>query len=221
MRRRTILTLAGLIVGPAWGAEKRSALAAPLVVVIVGAPGSGKTIQAGLLARRYGLPSIAVADLLRAGLGKRRGEPVELAAGVASGDLAGDELANNLVKTRITQRDASNGFILDGYPRTAEQARFLDDHLQSQGWPKPRVVVLNVADDVVRRRLAARGRVDDRPEWIERRLQEFHADFEFLSQWYTADNLLSVDAGQSIPQVERQVVNAVEEAMARRSFAVR
>jgi adenylate kinase len=123
----------------------------PLNIVLIGPPGSGKGTQAARIARRYRLPHIATGDILRQAV--RDDTPLgrEVAATLASGALVSDELIASLVKARLQQPDVSGGFLLDGFPRTVEQAAFLDS-LQ----PDLAIVHIDVPDDEILRRLSTR-----------------------------------------------------------------
>ena len=104
----------------------------PLNLVLIGPPGSGKGTQAVRLARRYRVPHISTGDILRQAV--RDDTPLgrQVAATIASGALVGDELISSLVAERLTRRDTDQGFLLDGFPRTLNQAHLLDklrDHL--------------------------------------------------------------------------------------------
>jgi adenylate kinase len=123
----------------------------PLNLVLVGPPGSGKGTQAVRIARRYGVPHISTGDILRQAV--RDDTPLgrEVAATMAGGALVSDELISSLVKARLRQPDAAGGFLLDGFPRTIEQATFLDT-LQ----PDLAVVHIDVPDEEIIRRLSSR-----------------------------------------------------------------
>jgi adenylate kinase len=122
-----------------------------LNIVLIGPPGSGKGTQAVRIARRYSLRHISTGDILRQAV--RDGTPLgrEVAATMATGALVSDELISSLVKARLQQPDVAAGFLLDGFPRTVEQAAFLDT-LQ----PDLSVIDIDVPDDEIVRRLSTR-----------------------------------------------------------------
>ena len=102
-------------------------IAPPKVILLVGPPGSGKTTQARFLAKRYGIPAISMSDLLKKQLSSRKDAVSKaLAVPIASGDLMPDEAAADLVDQAILSADHGRGFILDGFPNTAGQAKALD-----------------------------------------------------------------------------------------------
>lgn len=192
-----------------------------LVFVIVGPPGSGKTVQSRILGKKYKIPSISLSDLIKSEMGKRSQLADVLKIAVASGDLVNDEAANELIKTRALQSDAGRGFILDGYPATEAQAKFLDDLLKENDLPSPKVILLDAPDAVVTKRMVSRRRADDKPDIIASRLKQYHTDAGFLSDWYKKENVIRVDATGTVPQVAQQIDALIAEALAKRSFSPR
>src|SRR5690349_22310801 len=155
----------------------------PKIILLVGPPGSGKSTQAKVLAKKYGIPAITMSDLLKAEMGKKNHGSKDLTASVASGEMLTDDAAADLIRLRLLRADLSKGFILDGFPATAGQAKSLDRMLEEHQLPKPVVVVLDVPDDVLRKRMMARRRADDKPENVERRIGEFRSQAALLAGW--------------------------------------
>ncbi len=127
-----------------------------LNLVLLGPPGSGKGTQAKVLAERYRIPHISTGDILREEV--RRGTPLgrEVAAIMERGDLVPDKLVAGIILHRLDRDDCARGFILDGYPRTVEQAAILDDILAELGRTLERVILIGVPDEVIVRRMAGR-----------------------------------------------------------------
>ena len=105
----------------------------PINLVIFGAPGSGKGTQADLLASRLGIPKISTGDILRAAIREDTSLGEQAKAAMAAGDLVREEIVVQIVRERLSKRDADRGFILDGFPRTVSQARALDGILHGRG----------------------------------------------------------------------------------------
>lgn len=174
-----------------------------LCLILFGAPGSGKGTQAKLLTKALSLPHISTGDMLRESV--ERGDDLghEVRAILASGSLVPDEIVNALVAERSARKDCKCGFILDGYPRTVNQARIVDKMLTERG-VRTLVVHLKVDYNVIVDRLAARRlcpicgavsgvkpgepgtrtvcsldgaklvvRDDDRPDVVRKRLQNY------------------------------------------------
>ena len=123
----------------------------PLNIVLIGPPGSGKGTQAVRLARRYGVPHISTGDILRQAVRDETPLGLQVAATIASGSLVGDELISSLVAERLARRDTERGFLLDGFPRTLNQASVLEklrDELT--------VVHIAASDEEIVKRLSSR-----------------------------------------------------------------
>lgn len=199
----------------------QSRLGPSLVFVILGPPGSGKTVQSRLLGKRYKIPVIAVSDLIQSEMGKHSKLAGSLQVGIASGDLVNDEAANELVSTHLLGANTGRGFVLDGYPLTEPQARFFDDFLKSNGLPPPKVILLDVADETVKKRMLARRRVDDQPDIIDARIAQYRTDAQMLTKWYARENVLRVDAGKTVTEVAEQIDRLIEDALTPKSFGHR
>ena len=213
------LVIAAVVLSTILAAQSR--LGPSLVFVIVGPPGSGKTTQSQLLSKKYKIPSVSLSDLIKAEMGKRGKLADALKVSVASGDLINDDAANDLVKARILRADAGRGFILDGYPGTPAQARFLDGLLKENELSSPKVILLDAPDDVVTKRMLARRRADDKPDIIESRLKEYRTESDFLADWYKKENVLRVDATRPIGEVAQRIDALIQDALARKSFSTR
>lgn len=125
-------------------------------VVLVGAPGSGKGTQAGQISQRLGLAHVASGDLFReaASRGDELGQKVK--SYMEQGLLVPNDVTISMILERIERPDCAAGFILDGFPRTLEQAQALDQALGEKGKAIDRVVYINVSADELVRRLGGR-----------------------------------------------------------------
>lgn len=125
-------------------------------VVFLGAPGSGKGTQSSLLASQLGVPCFSTGDLLRSEARANTPDAFRLRQLLASGALVADELVCSAVAARLRRRDSQSGVILDGFPRTVEQAQFLDAVLDDMGWARPIVMHLDVSAEGLLKRLGGR-----------------------------------------------------------------
>ena len=125
-------------------------------VILLGPPGSGKGTQAALLIERLSVPQISTGDLFRKNIAEKTELGRKAQEYMAAGKLVPDELVLDMVKDRLTEADAADGFILDGFPRTIPQAEGLDRMLTEGGMKLDHVVVVNVADEEIVERLSAR-----------------------------------------------------------------
>lgn len=133
-----------------------AAVCPPLTIVLLGPPGSGKGTQAAQLSNTLGIPAISTGDMLRGecASGSALGRSVK--AILDSGRLVDDQTMNEVVAARLNGTDCAHGFILDGYPRTVQQAGFLNELLRSKDLPAPLVIHLDVELEEIRTRLARR-----------------------------------------------------------------
>lgn len=191
------------------------------VFILIGPPGSGKSVQAKRLSRQHKVPDVSMSALLQREIGRRTPTGRALASSLASGELVNDQAANDLMKARILRSDASNGFILDGYPSTAGQAKALDEFLQEHSFPKPIVVVIEATDEIIRSRMNSRGRADDEPQNIERRIREYRELGSFAENWYGAENTVRVDGAGSVDQVALSITQKIDETRSRKGLSVR
>jgi len=145
-------------------------------ILILGAPGSGKGTQGQILAERLGLPKITTGDLIRAAM--RDGTPlgVEAKKYYDDGKLVPDSVILSLIKDQLARPEAKQGAILDGFPRTAAQAELVDKTLAARGQRLNHILLLDVTEDELVRRMAQRGRTDDTPAVIANRQNSYQRD---------------------------------------------
>ena len=127
-----------------------------MVLLLFGPPGSGKGTQSRLITNWLAIPAISTGDMLRAEI--QGGTPLGKAARsiMASGGLVGDDLVNKMLAQRIAQPDCKSGFLLDGYPRTVQQAEYFDSLVTERGLPKPIILHLDVPMDALIGRMTSR-----------------------------------------------------------------
>ncbi|HLN00002.1 MAG TPA: adenylate kinase [Bryobacteraceae bacterium] len=127
-----------------------------MIILLFGAPGSGKGTQARFISESRGIPAISTGDMLRAECRAATVLGKAACAVLANGSLLDDATMNAIVARRLQQPDCSSGFILDGYPRTVPQATSLSQFLENAGLPEPTIVHLDVPDAVLVARLSSR-----------------------------------------------------------------
>jgi len=184
-------------------------------LLIMGPPGAGKGTQARRVAGHYGIPAISTGDMFRAM--KTSDTPLahQLRAIVDSGGLVSDEITNAVVAERLTESDCGAGFLLDGYPRTLQQAEALDDFLASSGQSLDAVIsLLADVDEVVDRllkRAEVEGRSDDTAETIRRRQAIYARETEpLLAIYRDRDLLVEVDGLGAVEDVSARLFAALD-----------
>jgi len=189
-------------------------------LLIVGPPGSGKGTQAVRLSEAYRIPAIATGDIFRHNIKTQTPLGVQVKAIIDAGDYVTDDLTNELVLSRLSEQDALDGFLLDGYPRTLAQVTYLDELLASRGQSLDAVIQL-VADkeEVVtrlRKRALEQGRTDDSEEAIRHRQDVYARETMPLIAVYRDRGLLiEVDALGPIDEVSTRI----SESLAAREIA--
>jgi adenylate kinase len=187
-------------------------------LLLIGAPGAGKGTQAEKLSAAYKIPAISTGDIFRHNVKNETELGKQAKAFMDRGEYVPDSLTNDLVRDRLSQADAKEGFLLDGYPRTAEQVVELDSILDAQGNSLDAVVQLTADTDEVVRRLLNRaieqGRADDTEDVIRRRLEVYEEQTAPLTSVYAGRGLLITVNG--LGEVE-EVTGRILEALAART----
>lgn len=178
-------------------------------LVLVGPPGAGKGTQAVVLAEKLGIPHISTGDLFRAHIADDSELGREVKSYLDTGKLVPDEVTNAMVKERLSEPDAADGFLLDGFPRNVGQAEVLGKMLGEIDHPLDAVVELKVDEDELVQRLLARGRADDTEGVIRQRLQVYRDETAPLLQYYS-DKLVTVDGVGSVEDVSARALDALK-----------
>ena len=179
-------------------------------IVLLGPPGAGKGTQAARIAERLNIPAISTGEIFRANmsegteLGKRAKEYME------RGEFVPDSVTNPMVKVRLSAPDTANGFLLDGYPRSVEQAHVLRDMLLDLGKSIDVVLEIQVDEDEVVERMLKRAqeqhRTDDTEPVMRHRLEVYHQQTEPVATYYVDQDLLEVvDGSGTIDEVTARI----------------
>ncbi len=184
-------------------------------LLLIGAPGAGKGTQAEKLSVAFSIPAISTGDIFRHNVKNETELGKQAKAFMDRGEYVPDSLTNDLVRDRLSQADAAEGFLLDGYPRTADQVAELDDILASQGTALDVVVQLTADSEEVVRRLLNRaleqGRADDTEDVIRRRLEVYAEQTAPLTDVYAGRGLLvTVDGLGEVDEVTSRILEAID-----------
>ncbi|EQA72722.1 AAA domain protein [Leptospira noguchii serovar Panama str. CZ214] len=161
----------------------------------MGPPGAGKGTQAKILCERLSIPQISTGDILRDAVKYQTAMGMEAKRYMDAGDLVPDSVVIGIIKDRIREADCKNGFLLDGFPRTVEQAEALDILLKNEGKSIDKAINLQVPDTELLKRLLSRaeieGRADDNEVTIKNRLDNYNKKTLPLLDFYAARKKLS------------------------------
>ena len=187
------------------------------VIIFLGPPGSGKGTQAEMLSKKLNFQHISVGDLLRENISNDTNLGKLAATYVDSGELVPDdliiELVNSSVQSLQNNKDSQfSGMILDGFPRTINQASSLDAKISDLGTRIKSVIYLDILDEKIINRLQARGRNDDKPDLIRNRLNVYRDQTEPLLGYYNEKKLLdSINGDQKMEDVNSSILNVITE----------
>lgn len=189
-------------------------------IVFYGPEGSGKGTQAKLLSNKLHWPILASGDLIRDAAANDKGIIGEVVRqALAEGKYVADSEMFVLWKWRLKEEDAKGEWIMDGFPRNIEQAKFLDDKLDKYGYKIDKVFYLNLTEEESYRRLLKRGRslhpgsneLHDSPERIKTRLEMYKAGEKDVLEYYRQKGvLIEINADQTIEQVHADIMRNIQ-----------
>jgi adenylate kinase len=180
-------------------------------LVFLGAPGSGKGTQAAILAEKLGIKAISTGGLLREAVRSETEVGRKVEEIMTAGDLVDDETMAEVVKERVQQLDEEDGFIFDGYPRNLAQADTFQRILQSREMELDAAILIQVPEEVLTRRLLARGRLDDTETAVSRRIELYGLETRPLIGYYESMGLLRrVDGSLEIDEVASSIMGQLE-----------
>lgn len=177
-------------------------------LVLVGPPGAGKGTQAAVLSEQLAVPHISTGDLFRANIGNSTPLGQKAKSYMDAGELVPDEVTNEMVRERLAEPDAQEGFLLDGYPRNTAQADVLGGILAENGMELTAVMRFDVGEEELVHRMLERGRSDDTEDVIRRRLAVYESETAPLLEYYK-DKVVTVDAMGSVDEITARAIEAL------------
>ncbi len=186
-------------------------------LLLIGAPGAGKGTQAQRIAEHFGLVHISSGDLLREHVAKGTSIGQTAQAYMAAGDLVPDSVVLDMLRKPVTAAAEGGGYVLDGFPRTVDQAKTAYDVAKDLGVSVQLSVHLDVAREALIDRIVARGltsgRADDTREVVERRLDVYEEHTRPLLEYYKQrERLIDVNGDRPVEEVTWSVVVQLQRA---------
>jgi adenylate kinase len=161
-----------------------------------------------VLSEKLGVPHISTGDLFRAHISNQTELGREVQEYLDSGELVPDAVTNEMVRDRLSQPDAVEGFLLDGFPRNVAQAAVLGEILAQDEQKLDNVLEFRIDEDVVVERLLARGRTDDKEDVIRHRQQLYRTETAPLLDYY-GPIVVSIDAVGDVNEVSERALRAL------------
>jgi len=187
-------------------------------IIFIGPPGVGKGTQSKRLVEYLRIPHLSSGDMLRQAV--EEGTEIGRAAQqyLSAGSLVPDDLVIQVLRDRLAASDCERGCLLDGFPRTAGQAKALSEMLEKTGRPLDAVIALRVDPDELVRRLAGRGRSDDKPDTVRARLKHYQDSTEPLLDYYDRQGLLiNIDGSGTQDEVFGRIKSALDRVARKRA----
>jgi len=203
-----------------------------LYIAILGAPAAGKSRQGKRISNSFGIPRFDLGDVLQdlveeaskkgsqsasarhkrsAASAQRYQRAREALEKLKAGELVSDDSLNALVASVVLSAEASNGFVLDGYPMTVAQAEFLDSILDTQGITSLKVLYLNIPDEESLKRMSERNRADYKRGFGEERLRSFRTMIGPIFDYYGDKTVIEIDATRSEQAIANEISSLLQD----------
>ena len=188
-----------------------------MILIFFGPPGAGKGTQANLIANHFNIPHLSTGDILRNKLLQEDELSTILKHVIDRGQLVSDDILNEIVSSRINEQDCLKGFVLDGYPRTKDQALFLNNILNSKNLKIDKIIDIDVDEKIIVKRIISRSktenRQDDKEEVIKTRISRYLSETKPLSDFYKSKYLsdyLVINGNQEIEKIAEDIVKIIK-----------
>ena len=183
-------------------------------IIFFGPPGSGKGTQAKILAKDLNILHLSTGDILRDKLKDRDSISIKLKDIMSSGNLVSDEILNEIIANKLMSEECSNGFILDGYPRTISQSEFLLSFFKRNSLIPDLIFDFKIDFKLVEERIMLRSkqeqRSDDNINVIKTRLNNFIEETYPVSKFFSENygqNFFTIDASQEVSKIQKELIN--------------
>ena len=186
-------------------------------IVFFGPPGSGKGTQAKLLSNELNILHLSTGDILRDKLSDGDSLSIKLKEIISSGNLVSDEILNQIIANKLMSDECSNGYILDGYPRTISQSEFLLSLSKNNNLDLDIIFDFKIDFKLVEDRIILRSkeeqRSDDNIDVIKTRLDKYIEETYPVSQFFSenfSQNFFTTDASQEVSKIQKELINIIK-----------
>jgi adenylate kinase len=186
-------------------------------IVFFGPPGSGKGTQAKLLSKELNILHLSTGDILRDKLRDGDALSIKLKEIMSSGNLVSDEILNQIIANKLVSQECSNGYILDGYPRTISQSDFLLTFAKGNNFSFDAIFSFTIDFKLVEERIILRAkqeqRSDDNIDVIKTRLDKYIKETYPVSEFFSENfnqNFFTIDASQEVSQIQKELINIIK-----------
>ena len=183
-------------------------------IIFFGPPGSGKGTQAKLLAKELNILHLSTGDILREKLSDGDSLSIKLKKIMSTGNLVSDEILNQIIGDKLISKECSNGYILDGYPRTTSQSDFLLSFFKSNHLIFDVIFNFKIDFKIVEERIIIRSKQEQRPDdnidVIKTRLEKYIEETYPVSQFFSenfSQNFFTIDAAQEVSKIQKELIN--------------
>ena len=190
-----------------------------MILIFFGPPGAGKGTQADLISNEYKLPHLSTGNIFRNKLLENDQVSINLKKIIDSGELISDQITNKIVSERIEKDDCNKGFILDGYPRTIDQAIFLDKKLKEKKLSISKIIDIKIDKKTIIDRIKSRSNIenrkDDNEEVLKTRISKYQTETKPVSDYYKSLYPLdyhNINGDQEIKKINRDILNFLKNA---------
>ena len=188
-----------------------------MILIFFGPPGAGKGTQSNLVANYFNIPHLSTGDILRNKLLEKDELSKTIKVMMDKGQLVSDEILNEIISDRIDNQDCLKGFILDGYPRTMNQALFFNTTLESKNLSITKILDINVDEKIIIKRIKSRSdienRQDDKEKVIKTRISKYLSETKPLSDFYKNQNFSNycvIDGNQEIEKIKADIIKILK-----------
>ena len=186
-------------------------------IVFFGPPGSGKGTQAKLLSKELNILHLSTGDILRDKLSDGDSLSIKLKAIMSSGNLVSDEILNQIIADKLMSRECSNGYILDGYPRTISQSEFFLSFVKTKNLNLDIIIDFKIDFKLVEERIIIRSkqeqRSDDNIDVIKTRLDKYIEETFPVSQFFSenfSQKFFNIDASKEVTKIQKELINIIK-----------